>query len=247
MASASGPQHRFSSHRLRSATAIFAVAAVALGLASATPAAADTAPSSFQTANDYCLGQCNDVMPPGENGNANIVDILGNKLLKTQPPHTSDQLGKYDQLLYSYNNLSDSQISNFFNDSSFGVPPDQVESVTKPRGDVTIVRDKATGVPHITGTTRSGTEFGAGFAAGSDRLWLMDVLRHAGRGQLSGFAGGAAGNRSMEQSQWAQSAYAEADLQRQVDGIRLKGSRSCSCCRNCRARGSAPEAQRLRG
>ena len=92
MASASEPQHRFSSHRLRSATAIFAVAAVALGLASATPAAADTAPSSFQTANDYCLGQCNDVMPPGENGNANIVDILGNKLLKTQPPHTSDQL-----------------------------------------------------------------------------------------------------------------------------------------------------------
>jgi acyl-homoserine lactone acylase PvdQ len=225
MASASGPQHRFSCPRLRSATTIFAVAAVALGLAGATPAAADTVPTSFQTANDYCLGQCNDVMPPGENGNANIVDILGNKLLKTQPPHISDQLGKYDQLLYSYNNLSDSQISNFFNDSSFGVPPDQVESVTKPRGDVTIVRDKATGVPHITGTTRSGTEFGAGFAAGSDRLWLMDVLRHAGRGQLSGFAGGAAGNRSMEQSQWAQSAYTEADLQRQVDGIRLKGSR----------------------
>lgn len=64
----------------------------------------------------------------------------------------------------------------------------------------------------ITGTTRSGTEFGAGFAAGSDRLWLMDVLRHVGRGQLSGFAGGAEGNRTLEQSQWAQSAYTEADL-----------------------------------
>jgi len=105
------------------------------------------------------------------------------------------------------------------------VPPDQVESVVTPRTDVTIVRDKATGVPHITGTTRSGTEFGAGFAAGSDRLWLMDVLRHAGRGQLSSFAGGASGNRTMEQSQWAQSPYTETDLQRQVDAIKAKGPR----------------------
>ncbi len=197
--------------------------AVTLGLASATAAQAAPAASAAHNSNDYCLGQCNDVMPPGENGNANIIDILGNKLFKAQPPHASDQLGKYDQLLYSYSNLTNSQLSNFFNDSSFGVPPDQVESVVTPRTDVTIVRDKATGVPHITGTTRSGTEFGAGFAAGSDRLWLMDVLRHAGRGQLSSFAVGASGNRTMEQSQWAQSPYTEADLQRQVDAIKAKG------------------------
>ncbi|MEO9222770.1 MAG: penicillin acylase family protein [Mycobacteriaceae bacterium] len=215
-----------SSHRrLRAATTVLAVTAVALGLATATPAQAEPAPSSFQAVNDYCLGQCNDVMPPGENGNANIVDIIGNRLLKTQPPHTSDQLGKYDQLLYGYSNLTNSQISSFFNDSSFGVPPDQVESVIKPRADVTIVRDKAAGIPHITGTTRSGTEFGAGFAAGQDRLWLMDVLRHVGRAQLSSFAGGAEANRTQEQSQWAQAPYTEADLQRQVEAIKKKGSR----------------------
>ncbi len=210
-----------SSHRrLRAATTVLAVTAVALGLATATPAQAEPAPSSFQAVNDYCLGQCNDVLPPGENGNANIVDIIGNKLFKTQPPHTSDQLGKYDQLLYGYSNLTNSQISSFFNDSSFGVPPDQVESVIKPRADVTIVRDKAAGIPHISGTTRSGTEFGAGFAAGQDRLWLMDVLRHVGRAQLSSFAGGAEANRTQEQSQWAQAPYTEADLQRQVEQIK---------------------------
>ena len=49
-----------------------------------------------------------------------------------------------------------------------------MESSIQPRADVTIVRDKATGVPHITGTTRDGTMFGAGFAGANDRLFLMD-------------------------------------------------------------------------
>jgi len=139
------PPGRF--RRLRAGITVCAVTAVTLGLASATAAQAAPAASAAHNSNDYCLGQCNDVMPPGENGNANIIDILGNKLFKAQPPHASDQLGKYDQLLYSYSNLTNSQLSNFFNDSSFGVPPDQVESVVTPGTDVTIVRDKATGVP----------------------------------------------------------------------------------------------------
>jgi acyl-homoserine lactone acylase PvdQ len=33
--------------------------------------------------------------------------------------------------------------------------------------------------------------FGAGYAAAADRLFLIDVLRHAARAELSSFAGGA--------------------------------------------------------
>ncbi|MEU4800863.1 penicillin acylase family protein [Actinosynnema sp. NPDC023587] len=62
----------------------------------------------------------------------------------------------------------------------------QVKSMIKPRADVTIICDKALGIPHVYGTTRSGTEFGAGYAVAQDRLWLMDLFRHLGRGQLSG-------------------------------------------------------------
>ena len=36
-----------------------------------------------------------------------------------------------------------------------------------------------------TATTRDGTMFGAGYASAEDRLFFMDVLRHAGRGKLS--------------------------------------------------------------
>ncbi len=174
---------------------------------------------------DYCQGQCNDILPPGENGNATLADILANKALGTHPAHSDDQLGPYDQLSDEYGTLTDSAISKFFNSSSFGVPADQVASVESPRSDVTITRDKATGVPHIVGTTRSGTEFGAGYAAAQDRLWLMDLFRHVGRGELTSFAGGAAANQGLEQQFWQVAPYTEADLQAQVDAIAASGPR----------------------
>ncbi|MER5472082.1 penicillin acylase family protein [Streptomyces sp. NPDC002685] len=179
--------------------------------------AADT--STATAANDYCGGQCSDILPPGENGNATLAQILLNQAFGTQPSHAEDQLAPYGNLASGYSTLTDTKINDFFNDASFGVASDQVASTTKPGGrtDVTIVRDKKTGVPHITGTTRYGTEYGAGFAAAQDRLWLMDVFRHVGRGQLTGFAGGAASNQGLEQEFWRNAPYTEADLQAQID------------------------------
>ncbi|MET8097805.1 penicillin acylase family protein [Streptomyces sp. NPDC005236] len=180
-------------------------------------AAADT--STTVAANDYCGGQCSDILPPGENGNATLAQILLNQVFGTQPGHAEDQLGLYGNLASGYSTLTDAKINDFFNDASFGVASNQVESTTKPGGrtDVTIVRDKKTGVPHITGTTRYGTEYGAGYAAAQDRLWLMDVFRHVGRGQLTSFAGGAASNQGLEQEFWRNAPYTEADLQAQID------------------------------
>ncbi|MGW3358854.1 penicillin acylase family protein [Streptomyces bungoensis] len=178
-------------------------------------AAAGTATAS----NDYCGGQCSDILPPGENGNATLAQILLNQAFGTQPGHAEDQLGPYANLASGYSGLTDAKINTFFDDASFGVPSDQVASTEKPagRGDVTIVRDKTTGVPHITGSTRYGTEFGAGYAAAEDRLWLMDVFRHVGRGQLTSFAGGAAANQGLEQQFYRNAPYTEADLQAQID------------------------------
>ncbi|MGW3666358.1 penicillin acylase family protein [Streptomyces sp. NPDC005141] len=180
-------------------------------------AAADT--SAEAAANDYCGGRCSDILPPGENGNATLAQILLNQAFGTQPSHAEDQLAPYGNLASGYSTLTDAKINDFFNDASFGVASGQVASTTKPGGrtDVTIVRDKKTGVPHITGTTRYGTEYGAGFAAAQDRLWLMDVFRHVGRGQLTGFAGGAASNQGLEQEFWRNAPYTEADLQAQID------------------------------
>ncbi|WP_248960071.1 penicillin acylase family protein [Sphaerisporangium perillae] len=203
----------------RTITAASALAILALA-SPVVPASAAT-----YTNDDYCLGQCADVLPPGENGNATLVEILANQSLGTMPRHSDDQLGKYANLISGYTGLTDDQIAAFFNDGSFGVPAGQVESTTSPRSDVTIVRDKATGVPHITGTTREGTMYGAGYAGAQDRLWLMDLMRHVGRGELTPFAGGAPGNRALEQSVWRNSPYTEADLQAQIDRVRDSGTR----------------------
>src|SRR6266508_4337639 len=156
---------------------------------------------------------------------ATLADILAHQTLGTRPAHSGDQLGRYANLVYNYAGLTDAQIGAFFNDSSFGVLTGQVERIDRPRSDVTIVRDRATGVPHITGTTRAGTMYGAGYAGAQDRLWVMDLLRRVGRGQLSSYAGGSPGNRALEQSVWRNSPYTEADLQAQVDRLRQQGSR----------------------
>ncbi|MDI5971628.1 penicillin acylase family protein [Streptomyces sp. SL13] len=188
------------------------------------PAQAGAKPAD-STVTDYCQGQCDDILPPGENGNATLADILANKALGTHPSHSDDQLATYDSLTDGSGSITDATIGKFFNDSSFGVPAGQVASTESPRSDVTITRDKATGVPHITGTTRSGTEYGAGYAAAEDRLWLMDVFRHVGRGELTSFAGGAAANQGLEQQFWQAAPYTEADLQQQADRIAASGPR----------------------
>ncbi|MGC9665610.1 penicillin acylase family protein [Planosporangium sp. 12N6] len=198
----------------------------AIGAGGTGTAGARTATTAATAAgDDYCLGQCADILPPGQNGNATLADILAHQTLGTRPAHSGDQLDRYANLVYHYAGLTDDQITRYFNDASLGVPAGEVERTDRPRTDVTIVRDKATGTPHITGTTRAGTMFGAGYAGAQDRLFVMDLLRHVGRGQLTSFAGGAPGNQALEQSVWRSSPYTEADLQAQVENLRRQGTR----------------------
>nr|WP_042190463.1 penicillin acylase family protein [Kibdelosporangium sp. MJ126-NF4]CEL19358.1 putative penicillin acylase [Kibdelosporangium sp. MJ126-NF4]CTQ94843.1 putative penicillin acylase [Kibdelosporangium sp. MJ126-NF4] len=196
--------------------AVLSALATVTGLVAAAPSG-NAEPQVDAAPIDFCLSQCGDVLPPGANGNATLADILAHRVLGTRPAHSSDQLAKYDTLAAGYSTLTTEKIGQFFNDSSFGVPADQVESTTKPRPDVTIVRDKQLGMPHITGTTRAGTMYGAGYAAAQDRLWLMDLFRRVGRGQLTPFAGGAPSNRQLEQDFFRAAPYNEAELQAQID------------------------------
>ncbi|MER5731466.1 penicillin acylase family protein [Streptomyces sp. NPDC002138] len=207
--------------RLRTAVAagLIALGAALFSPLAAASAAAAADPVPLPVA-DYCGGQCSDILPPGQSGNATLAQILLHKAFGTLPEHTSDQLARYASLAGGYQGLTDAKINDFFNDASFGVPAAQVASTVSPRSDVTITRDKKTGVPHIKGTTRYGTEYGAGFAAAQDRLWQMDLFRHVGRGDLTPFAGGALANQGLEQEFWPQAPYTEADLQAQVDRIR---------------------------
>src|SRR5206468_3744459 len=108
------------------------------------------------------------------------------------------QLPLYRDLVFHSPTISAGEIPTFYKDASFGVKAGDKERTYSPplrcpvgpsSCDVVIVRDKSFGVPHIYGATRAAVEYGAGYAVAEDRLFFMDALRHAGRAELSGFAG----------------------------------------------------------
>src|SRR5215216_1660161 len=155
-----------------------------------------------------------DILPPGTRGRYNAAELAAFLATGATVPHCCDQLGMYRDLMYATPGLQAAQIPDHFKDSSFGVPEGQAERTYSPRQDVTIVRDRPFGVPHIYGATRDGAMFGTGYVAAEDRLFFMDVLRHAGRAELSDFAGGS--NAAMDAEQWEVAPYTESDLERQA-------------------------------
>ena len=157
------------------------------------------------------------VLPSGQNGTFNALELGQFVATGARPPHSDDQLRMYENLVYATPGLTAAQLPEFFKDASFGVRPGDVERTYSPRGDVTVQRDRGFGIPHVYGSTRAGTMFGAGYVGAEDRLFFMDVLRNVGRGTLSSFAGGAAGNRAMDEDIWSQAPYEEKDFQRQYD------------------------------
>jgi acyl-homoserine lactone acylase PvdQ len=197
--------------RTRVRAVIATVAAAVLALAAAAGAEVPAQPYGTNDAGGF-----RNVLPAGENGLDNAKQLAEFEASKTYPPHFADQLPLYANLLYASPTLTHEQIGSFFKDATFGVKEGEVASTESPRSDVTIVRDSAYGVPHIYGSTRGGVMFGAGYTGAADRLFLMDILRHTARGELSAFAGGREGNRAMDRTVWLDAPYTEADLEFQI-------------------------------
>ncbi len=188
------------------------VGAVTVALLALPIGAMAAAPQPYGT-ND--AGGFLNVLPPGEAGVDNIVQFTNFTATGAFPNHWIDQQPLYENLVYASPKLTNAQVPDYFKDATFGVPAGQIESTISPRPGVTIIRDSAYGVPHIYGDTRGDTIFGAGYAGAADRLFLMDILRHTGRADLSTFVGGS--NISMDEDQWRAAPYTEVDLQRQID------------------------------
>ena len=209
--------------RRRVLTAVLAVLALTATTAAAGSAAVGSRASASAVTDDCTAGSCYDILPPGENGAETLAQILLFKAFGIRPTNSEDQLSEYQSLVTSSTGLTDAQLSQFYDSSSFGVPAANVTRTETPETGVTILRDKL-GIAHITGQTRAETEFGAGYAGAEDRLWVMDVLRHLGRGELTGFAGGDAGNQALEQNLWRGAPYTAADLQAQVTALGNDGT-----------------------
>jgi acyl-homoserine lactone acylase PvdQ len=197
-----------------------APAAAQLPIPTVVPTAVPTVPPIGEQPPEPQAYQANDgrgfrdILPSGTRGLYNAAQLAGFIATGATQPHCCEQLGMYANLVYATPGLQAGDLGKYFKDSSFGVPDGQVERRYSPRADVTIVRDKGFGVPHVYGKDRDGAMFGLGYAAAEDRLFFMDALRNAGRGRLSSFAGGA--NAKQDADQWEVAPYTEADLERQT-------------------------------
>ena len=143
------------------------------------PAAPALAQVQPYRANDF--GDFQDVLPPGTDGSANLVELAAFLGTGARPAHNDDQRGMYARLLSATPGVSAKTIGGLFKDASFGVAPGDQARAYSPRDGLTITRDASFGVPHVYGATRSAAMFGLGYIAAEDRLFFIDVLRHAGR------------------------------------------------------------------
>ena len=202
--------------------------AIAALLALCASAQAAPTPGAYQE-DDYGGGSVYNIVPPGQNGSMNALEAAAFLLDGTRPPHQADQQAMYGDLVYASPGLQESQILDYFKDSSFGVEPGNVESTYAPNclvilppspnsgrcGEVTIVRDEF-GIPHVYGEGRASLMFGLGYVTGEDRMVLADVLRHAGRSDLSSFAGGS--NAAQDRDTFSNAPYmGDGELQLQYE------------------------------
>ncbi len=161
------------------------------------------------------------ILPPGS-ADANDGNINANA-------NSTNQLAMYENLVFSNNyptpgQLSDDDLApNYFKDAAFLAENefDTTQNVSDGTLTARIGRDQF-GVPHIFGDTRSDIMFGTGYATATDRMFLIDVVRHVGRGRMSDFIGPATGNYSSDRELGQLGGYSEQEMQGQLDQLAVR-------------------------
>ena len=174
-------------------------------------------PTAVQARAGEPYGNLWNILPPGSRGNVTALDLatlLGTTATPTTPAHFADQLEMYDALTrHDPGSITQADIEQLYKRED--LTPATVVSTTSPKPGVIIQRD-AFGVPFITGSTFDDTEYGAGYAAIEDRMFLMDVLRHTGAARMAEFVGNTPGNVAMDQEQLRSAYYTPAEANAQI-------------------------------
>jgi acyl-homoserine lactone acylase PvdQ len=101
-------------------------------------------------------------------------------------PHYEDQLEMYASLIDD-DDVTDEELTKYFHSMQFG-PGTEPEDEYEVRTGVTVYRDDF-GIPHIYADSFDGASFALGYVSAEDRMFQMDIFRHAARGTLAGFLG----------------------------------------------------------
>ncbi|MDB5977968.1 MAG: penicillin acylase family protein [Nevskia sp.] len=180
------------------------------------------------------------ILPPGSNGDsAGGVGLPVAGTPASYPANYNDQSTMYGDLSYAKQGLTATPCTpptdlsqhvassnlgcNYFKHD--GLTPDTVvssETLTTPYGGTVTIQHDGWGVPFITASNRRDAMYGVGYAQAEDRLWIMDVLRHFGRGELSQFLGPAPMFYQYDAALAVTAGYSEDEITQMVDQLSAK-------------------------
>ncbi|MEA2477047.1 MAG: hypothetical protein QOC87_1246 [Actinomycetota bacterium] len=132
--------------------------------------------------------------PPGEDGTVTASQLA----TSTYGPNYADQLSLYASLADKADALKPSDLTAYWHTMQFG--PDSIASTESPATGVTIYRD-SWGIPHVYGDSSDHASFGLGYVTAQDRLFEMDVFRHAAEGTLASFLGAGDNNAYLQRDE----------------------------------------------
>ncbi|MDX1620259.1 MAG: penicillin acylase family protein [Nitriliruptorales bacterium] len=200
-------------------TAAVTLAVLSVAMAATTGATAQEDPVLDHGENDGFDTPLN-ILPPGQGTHLNHEEHTRYQADGSQPERNFDQIDLYESLVAASPDLTAEDLPSLFKDASFGIPEDEVTREYSPggRSGLTVRRDSY-GVPHVYGATREDTMFGAGYVSAEDRLFMMDVLRHLGRGRLTELLGASDANLAMDRAQRKLADYTDEELQAMIDRV----------------------------
>jgi acyl-homoserine lactone acylase PvdQ len=121
------------------------------------------------------------IVPPGQEGH-----VMPNEVATGDyGAHSDDQREMYAALIDD-GDVTEGELGKYFHSMQFG--PKEIEVTNELAEGVTVYRDEF-GIPHIYADSFAGASFALGYTTAEDRMWEMDVFRHAAKGELSTLVG----------------------------------------------------------
>jgi acyl-homoserine lactone acylase PvdQ len=153
------------------------------------------------------------IVPPGQEGNVSDAELATGGF----GPHYDDQLDMYAQLVND-DDVTEAELPTYFHSMQFG-PQGDVEREYSPTEGATVYRDEL-GIPHIYAADLAKAGFALGYVSAEDRMWEMDVFRHAARGTLSEFVGPGENDAFLEMDiDTRREGYTEQEIRKMFDSL----------------------------
>lgn len=157
------------------------------------------------------------VLAQGEGQQLNAVEF-GAYQASGDPPETyTNQQPLYVDIMPRVTSLKPADLDRYYKRTEFGQIPGGVGTDYSPRAGVRVIRDAAFGMAHIYGEKRSDVMFGVGYATAEERLFAMDILRHAAKGTLAELIG--PDGAEMDREQLTDQNFTDEELTEQFNAL----------------------------